>query len=170
MNDNSFNIMTPDIILECESWNEIDGLEEMVNEATSALVAHLELDKFFNNADFSVLLTNDQRIKSLNKEYRGKDKVTDVLSFPVEELSYLEPEKMKALNNSSIGDIVISFETLKKEAFEQNKNFNDHFKHLLIHSMLHLLGFDHENTEEAKNMESVEINILARINIKSPYE
>lgn len=170
MTENFSDVMKPDVIIEYEPWNETVQLEEMIFEACHAVVAHLELKKYFSNADFSVLLTDDNRIRALNKEYRGKDKVTDVLSFPTEELNYLKPEQMKVFNNSSVGDIVISFQTLQRESIEQTKEFNDHFKHLLIHSMLHLLGFDHETTEDAKKMESEEINILARMNIKSPYE
>lgn len=170
MTNNSPLILSPDIIVENSLWDKVHNLEKMVNEASNALTAHLQLEKYFSNADFSVLLTDDKHIKSLNNEYRGKDNATDVLSFPTEELNYLKPEEMKVLNNSTIGDIVISFETLEREALEQNKNFNDHFKHLLIHSMLHLLGFNHDEEIDAKIMEREEIKILAKINIKSPYE
>jgi probable rRNA maturation factor len=163
------HILFPDIIIEDEAWHKIENLEQLVQEACIALIDYMNLSHYFNNADFSILLTNDAHIKNLNQEYRNKNQATNVLSFPAEELNYLEPDKMKILQDSSVGDVVIAFETIVKEAEEQNTSFNDHFKHLLIHSMLHLLGFDHENDKDAEFMEMTEIKILEQMNIKSPY-
>jgi len=167
---NIIPILTPDIIIEEEAWNKIENLENEILESCKVLAQHLNLAKHIDTADFSVLLTNDQHIKQLNKEYRSQDSATNALSFPTEELHYLNPSGIKILNNSTLGDIVISYETLKKEASEQDKQFINHFKHLLIHSMLHLLGFDHDDDDDAEVMEAEEIKILAQMNISSPYE
>jgi len=162
-------ILLADIIIENEAWDAIENLEQVVNETCALVASHLELGKFIDQADLSVVLTDDEQIRSLNKDYRGKDTATNVLSFPLEELHYSNPSELKVLNNSSIGDIVISYDTLFRESGEQNKNFIEHFKHLLIHSILHLLGYDHDNENDAEAMESEEIKILAKMNINSPY-
>ncbi len=121
------------------------------------------------NFELSVLLTNDAEIQDLNKEYRQKDTPTNVLSF---ESGYsLDLQKGdQAPAPIPLGDLVLSYETLKKEAEFQHKSFQDHLTHLLIHGLLHLFGFDHEDESEADEMEHLEINILDKeFHIKSPY-
>ena len=167
---NSLPTLMPDIIIEADAWNKVKNLEQEIYETCKIFALHLGLAKHIVTADFAILLTNDEHIRQLNKEYRGKDSATNALSFPTEELHYLNPNGIKILNNSTIGDIVISYETLEKEASEQDKHFINHFKHLLIHSMLHLLGFDHDDEDDAEVMESEEIRILDKMNIISPYE
>ncbi len=123
-------------------------------------------DTFF---ELSILLTNDSEIQSLNKEYRQKDTPTNILSF--ESGCFLEKGKNKKVREiTPLGDLVLSYETLKKEADSQQKSFQDHLTHLLIHGLLHLFGFDHENDKEAKEMEEFEIIILKKyFHIKNPY-
>lgn len=115
--------------------------------------------KEFEDADgaICVLFADDEKLKTLNKTWRNIDKPTNVLSFPHE-------------NEQILGDIAISLETLQKEAIEQSKNLQDHFTHLLIHGILHLLGYDHIEEKDAKEMESLEIELLGALNIANPYE
>jgi probable rRNA maturation factor len=106
--------------------------------------------------EISVVLADDAFVKELNKQYRGKDKPTNVLSFP----SDLAGE---------LGDIVFAFETIEKEAKEQQKTFRNHTAHLLVHGFLHLLGHDHMDEKEARIMENKEIKILKKLGINNPY-
>jgi probable rRNA maturation factor len=115
-----------------------------------------------------IVLGDDTLLQNLNATYRHKDKPTNVLSFPQEDLkkgTYLPPQKFVLL-----GDIVLSYQTIKAESLAQQKAFSHHLKHLIIHGFLHLLGFDHEHTTEAEEMEAVEIEILDSLNIPNPYK
>jgi probable rRNA maturation factor len=109
-------------------------------------------------------LCNDEFIQRLNKNYRKKDKPTNVLSFP-----YIEFSEKKVFQNDLIGEVFISLETLQMEALEQSKKLPDHFSHLLVHSILHILGYDHEFDKDANKMENLEIKILKEFGIKNPY-
>lgn len=115
--------------------------------------------------DISVLLTHDSYVQGLNKHYRMKDAPTNVLSFP---------QETKPIKGSTepvmLGDIVMSFETIQSEAQEQNILFMNHLTHLFVHGLLHLLGYDHIEEDEAEVMEALEINILSTLNIKNPYQ
>ena len=81
----------------------------------------------------------------------------------------MDPSSPEMAMESSLGDIIVSFDTIEKEATDQEKTVEDHFKHMCVHGMLHLLGYDHEDTEEAEEMESLEIEILSLMGIKNPY-
>jgi probable rRNA maturation factor len=162
--------LQPDIIYEYEPWENIENLEDIVLDTVNQISLALNLDKIVDFVDFSIVLTNDNSIKQLNKDYRNIDKATNVLSFPIEDIDYNHLSQLKELNKSSIGDIIISYDTLLRESVEQSKKFESHFRHLLIHSILHLFGYDHEEDEEAEIMESLEVKILKQMNICSPYE
>lgn len=114
-------------------------------------------------ADGEVLLrlVDVDEIQQLNRDYRGKDKPTNVLSFP----SDLPPEIEEAI----LGDVVICLEVVRKEALEQDKSFEDHLLHMAIHGTLHLLGYDHMEEDEAETMESLEIKLLADLGVDNPY-
>ncbi len=116
--------------------------------------------------EVTVTLTNDAAIRILNREYRGKDSSTNVLSFPLWDSMSALPCVRESV---PIGDIVVAFETIKREAIEQGKPLKDHFSHMLIHGFLHLLGYDHTKNEEAEIMEALEIKILGKLGIKNPY-
>ena len=116
------------------------------------------------SCEISILITSDINIKELNKEYRGKNSPTNVLSFPL-----LSLEEVCSLECLTLGDIVISIETLDRESKEQEKSFDNHLTHMVTHSMLHLLGYDHINEKERIEMESLEIEILKKFNIDNPY-
>lgn len=108
------------------------------------------------NAEVSITLTNDREIKRLNRKYRGKDTPTNVLSFEMDDSELL-------------GDIFISIDTVLREAKSDNKTFEDHTAHLVVHGVLHLMGFDHMNDSEANKMENLEIKILKYLGIENPY-
>ena len=116
--------------------------------------------------DVTITLTDDEHIRTLNRDYRHKDKPTNVLSFPLFEKMTDMPDKA---GNIPIGDIFIAFETIKREAREQNKKIADHFTHMIVHGFLHLLGYDHINDDDAMTMEKLEIAILKKLSIGNPY-
>ncbi|MEQ9518213.1 MAG: rRNA maturation RNase YbeY [Parvibaculum sp.] len=117
-------------------------------------------------AELSILLADDEFVRTLNRKYRGQDKPTNVLSFP-QLLGSADPHFGGVL---PLGDIVLAHETLVREASEQGKTFDDHLAHLVAHGVLHLMGYDHEENEtEAEEMESMERVILARFEIADPY-
>jgi probable rRNA maturation factor len=130
-------------------------------------------NKKIKNLEISILLTNDQQIKSLNKDYCQKDKPTNILSFPLLNCKKVKNGNFKNLNLANdqliLGDMALSYQTIFMEAKEQNKIFDHHLAHLVIHGLLHLIGFDHEKKADAKIMEELEIRILADMNIRNPY-
>ncbi len=154
-----------DVNIHDQRWlNIIDNIEELTNMVViQTLVEIIDSDK---NMDISIVLANDIFIQELNRKYRNKDKATNVLSFPQTESDKLYSD----IPFISLGDIIIAFETIKYEAIEQNKSFNDHYSHMLVHGCLHLLHFDHQTDEDANIMEKREIEILDKLGIKNPYE
>jgi probable rRNA maturation factor len=117
--------------------------------------------------EISIVLTNDAEIQVLNHEYRGKDKPTNVLSFPQE----TDFDALKHLETCVLlGDIVLSIETIQREVDQQQKLMHHHLAHLIIHSALHLVGYDHETDSDAEKMEALEIDILHQYTIPNPYE
>ena len=120
----------------------------------------------------SIVFTNNQAMQKLNSKFRGKDKPTNVLSFPASDYYDLKinGRKIKMLSPvQNLGDIVLAYETIKDEASEQEKSLQDHFTHLLVHALLHLWGYEHINDQDAEEMERLEIKILKHFNIASPY-
>lgn len=115
------------------------------------------LQKDFSEREVSVVLTDDKEVQNLNKTFRHKDKPTNVLSFPSDE-------------KGELGDIILGYETIVQEAQMSGISLLHHTLHLIIHGFLHLLGYDHENESEAKDMETLEIQILNALNIQNPYE
>jgi probable rRNA maturation factor len=114
----------------------------------------------------SIILTNDAAIQILNRDFRKKDKATNVLSFPQIDDFDAPPTFPVPLE---LGDVFLAYETLQREAIEQNKSVIDHMTHLMVHGVLHLLGFDHETDAQAAIMEAHEKEILVLIGIADPY-
>ena len=108
-------------------------------------------------ATLNVLFTNNDEIQQLNRDFRAKNKPTNVLSFPSGEEAFL-------------GDIAISYDVIAKEKAEQSKTWRAHTLHMVLHGTLHLLGYDHENDEEAEEMEAFEIALLEQLGVANPYE
>jgi probable rRNA maturation factor len=118
----------------------------------------------------TVLLTDDEEVRNLNLIHRQRDSATNVLSFPDKEMSVRKLYGGQLSCDIEIGDIAFAYETVRREAMEHEKVFRDHFIHLLVHSVLHLIGFDHQTSDEADHMESLEEKILLeKFSIPSPY-
>lgn len=117
--------------------------------------------------EIAVVLADDAFIRTLNHQYRGKDKPTNVLSFPDEYFLPLTANHQPL--TTSLGDVVLAYETLEREARAQGKSLKAHAIHLLTHGVLHLLGFDHMEEKEAARMEKMEIKILKKQGIANPY-
>ena len=132
-------------------------LENKLNKAFLLICNEEEI----SNSSVNLKILSNTDIQELNKKYRKINNPTNVLSFTNEDIS-------KSITGD-LGDIAISYEYLQKESYQQNKKFDDHFIHMLIHAVYHILGFDHKNDEMAKLMEIKEIKILKKLNINNPY-
>jgi probable rRNA maturation factor len=161
-----------DIIIAEKLWKSYPNISREIKSLIKQITPQTPLS-IIKKIEVSILLTNDQQIQELNKNYRHKDKPTNVLSFPLLDGKKIKNGNLKNLNLNgdylALGDIVIAYQTVFKEAKDQNKTFQNHLTHLLIHSLLHLIGFDHEKEKDAKIMEGLEIEILANLGIKNPY-
>lgn len=149
-----------DIAVESEKWAsvELHSLAERAIEAARAEAGVV----LAASAEVSLLLCDDARIQELNREWRGLDKPTNVLSFPASDPSKLAQSPL-------LGDIAIAFETVERESLEEQKSFSAHVSHMVVHGFLHLIGYDHETDREAEEMEDVERRALARLGIADPY-
>lgn len=150
-----------DIAMEAGDWPAEDELRGHAERATGAVF--VELDIADPASELSLLFTDDASIRTLNREWRGKDKATNVLSFPAFEVVPGDPLP------PMLGDIILAFETVSAEAALEGKPFAHHLIHLIVHGLLHLLGHDHENDADADEMEGVERKVLARLAIPDPY-
>lgn len=151
-----------DIAVEAGDWPDEAGLNELASRAISAALE--ELGRTASTAsELSLLFTDDEHIAVLNRDWRGKDKPTNVLSFPAFEMAPGDP--LPPL----LGDIVIASETVFSEAALEGKPVEYHLTHLVVHGFLHLLGYDHESEEDADEMEALERQVLARLAIPDPY-
>ncbi len=144
----------------CDDWPDISDITESVIEALSQNLVFHEFSG--RTTEISIVLADNAFIRNLNKTYRGKDKPTNVLSFPQDPGS--------GDREANLGDVILAYETVKEEADSQGKGFEDHVTHLLVHGILHLLAYDHEDDAEAEEMESLEIRVLESLGIKNPYE
>lgn len=165
-----------DILQKSKKWNKIENPTKLVNKITQKLILLTELKKILKNnftLELSILLVSDSQIKKINNQFRQKDKPTNVLSFPALDTNLIKNIGLKKIvandNYIFLGDIVISFDRVYLEANLQKKTFENHLTHLILHSILHLIGFDHKNDEEAKIMEDLEIKILKTLKITNPY-
>ncbi len=114
-------------------------------------------------AEVSVVLADDPFIRRLNRDHRGKNQPTNVLSFPLEDASSAKGRTML------LGDVVLAYRTIRREAKDEGKRLASHAAHMLVHGTLHLLGFDHERAEAARIMEGHEVRILKRLGVADPY-
>lgn len=162
-----------EVEVEAPAWDEA-GLawDQLAAEAVNAAVRatpYATLDQWPDVAvEVSLRFVDDETIRELNRDYRGKDSATNVLSFPMAEPEELEDPKFLG-KEFLLGDIVIAHETTRTEAQAQDKLLAAHVTHLIVHGTLHLLGYDHETDEEAEAMESLERSILASLGVPDPY-
>ena len=166
--------MRSDMTLHDKNWREeIPDVETLTEKALEKIRNHPEIALRLNYApdtEVSITLSNDDFIRKLNRDYRDKDKATNVLSFPMIEEDETALPQHEDIQTVSYGDIVMAYETISKEASEQKKTIRNHYTHLLVHGFLHLLHFDHEQERQAMEMERLEAEILSAMNIKNPYE
>lgn len=150
-----------DILIEAEGWPEEEALLLVAQKAVDTAWKSLFTDD--GNSELSLVFTDDASIRELNAQWRNMDKATNVLSFPA------FPVKAGAKPGPMLGDIVIARETVMREASEEDKPFDHHLNHMIVHGFLHLLGYDHEDDSDADIMEQWERDILAALAIPDPY-
>jgi probable rRNA maturation factor len=151
--------------------NEPEWTDLAARAAKAGISASSHADIMSRNfaIEISVKLSDNEEVQTLNKAYRGKDKPTNVLSFP-----QIQPDLLETLSNTDdgealLGDIILAFETCRDEALAKDISLSTHVTHLIVHGTLHLLGYDHENETDAGVMENIEINALATLGIANPY-
>lgn len=143
------------------SLDEGIDIEKPLNNKLNKIVSTILDQEKMSDCVINLRLLNDKEMKKLNMQFRQKDKTTNVLSFPNDDISVTQTK--------NIGDIAISVEYVKAEAKKEGKTFDDHIIHMLAHGVYHILGYDHENNENAMIMENKEIQTLKKINISNPY-
>jgi probable rRNA maturation factor len=150
-------VAAPAVEIQVQSplWDAEPAAQATVREAIAAARAAVSAPA----GEVSVVLTDDAAIRALNRQWRGIDKPTNVLSFPA----------AKRVGAPFLGDIVIAHETLARECAEENKVFLHHLAHLAVHGFLHLIGYDHTTDSEADAMEALESTIMARLHMPDPY-
>lgn len=171
MSKNALNIL-----IEEPGWKlalpEVEATAEKVFAAVIDHVTACEDIDFLrdgHNIIVNLSLGNDEEVKNLNREFRNLDKPTNVLSFAAVDDPVFD-EILAQSSDLELGDIIIALETMQRESADQKISLHDHFCHLLAHGLLHLLGFDHQDDEEAEYMENFEIAVLRNLNIDNPYK
>lgn len=150
-----------DVAINADGWQSEHSLRMLVDRVLEATLHALEFDDV--DSELSLVFTDDANIRTINAKWRHIDKATNVLSFPA------FPIQPGQRPGPILGDIVIARETVQRESQEENKSFDDHLSHLIVHGLLHLTGYDHQNDDEAEQMESLERKILASLGISDPY-
>lgn len=165
-----------DIEVKNNKWLKHLAIVNFIEKSINDIARYSLLKKFLNDNNFlqiNISLVANAQMQKINLKYRNKNKPTNVLSFAnLDENDIKKLSIKKIINNHKhliLGDIVLALETIEHEAVEMNKKFNDHLTHLLIHAILHLLGYDHENEIDAKIMQAYEIKILKKFKISNPY-
>ena len=151
-----------EVILEDDRWEAL-GLEALCAPAAQAALAIT--GRVPTGFEIALMGCDDARIAALNKDFRGKEAATNVLSWPASET----PPMQGGTPEIELGDIAIAYETCHREAEEKGISVQDHVTHLVIHGILHLLGYDHILDAEAEEMEALEIKALAKLGISNPY-
>jgi probable rRNA maturation factor len=159
-----------DVVIEDDRW-EAAGLEELAERAARATLEHLALNP--EDWEISLLGCDDARIAVLNEDFRDKPQPTNVLSWPSEErgaeMPGAAPEPPAPGYDPELGDIAIAWDTCAREAEEGDKPLADHVTHLIVHAVLHLLGYDHVRDQDATLMEATEVEILGKLGVSDPY-
>jgi probable rRNA maturation factor len=157
-----------DVLIEAPEWETaLAAVEALCREAALAALAEAPAGR--PDADVSILLTDDATMQRLNHSYRGRDAPTDVLSF-----THLGPTAACGISGSAaadadlLGDIAVGFQIAAREAAAAEKPLADHVRHLIVHGVLHLLGYDHEDESSAEVMERLEVDILAGMGVADP--
>jgi probable rRNA maturation factor len=153
-----------EVLVVADCWQTEPEAEAVIHRAIATAAEMVDAD--VGEAELAIMLTDDAGIHTLNSNWRGIAKPTNVLSFPA-----LQPSASGGPDDAPrmLGDIAIAFETTRKEADDEQKPFDHHLSHLAIHGFLHLIGYDHEKDDEAEAMETLETEILAQLGIPDPY-
>ena len=164
--------MTLEIALDSdEEWDSSRSWEKLARTAAEAAIAESAFPQLAEHrpVEISVTLTGDEQVRALNAQWRGKDKATNVLSFPMADEHDFSRANL-ASAELLLGDIILARGVCASEAAEKGVSVEDHATHLLVHGTLHLLGYDHHDDGEAEDMEAREVRALARLGIANPYE
>jgi probable rRNA maturation factor len=153
-----------EVLVVSDGWQNEPGAEDVIQRAIAVAAEIADADT--GDAELAVMLTDDAGIRTLNSNWRGIDKPTNVLSFPA--LQPTGPAK-PADAPRMLGDIAIAYGTTRREADDEQKPFDHHLSHLAVHGFLHLIGYDHEKDGDAEAMETLEREILAQLGIPDPY-
>jgi probable rRNA maturation factor len=153
------------LVVEDRNWRSHRGIQTRMKQAADAARKAVKL-----KGEFTILLSGDRKLRALNLDFRGKDKPTNVLSFPGTD-GFVDgrPAGRFASADAYAGDIAIAYGVTLREARESGKEFADHASHLVVHGVLHLAGYDHERPKDAKVMEPLEVKILRRLGVADPY-
>ena len=157
-----------DCVIADARWEET-RLSALANRAAEVVIEELELQGAF---EIALLACDDAEISRLNADFRDKPTPTNVLSWPATELSSDQEGKTPRAPDATqpeLGDIAIAFDTCQREAHESGNKFEAHVTHLIVHGILHLLGYDHERDKDATLMEQTEVRILAKLGVPDPY-
>ena len=159
------NLASPDvnIIIDYKNWHYIEP--ELASNVKLAVIKTISVIEIDEDIELSIRLTSDLEMKELNHKYRGKPSPTNVLAFSQEKDSDL----LFKYNRIYIGDIAIGYESVHKESCDQKKTLSAHLIHLIIHGLLHLIGYSHKNKIDSKVMEGIEIKVLGILGYKNPY-
>jgi probable rRNA maturation factor len=157
------NLPITEVLVVADCWQREPESEAVIQRAVAAAAENVDED--VAEAEVAVMLTDDAGIRTLNSNWRGIDKPTNVLSFPALQPTAGAPADAPRM----LGDIAIAYQTTRKEADDEEKPFDHHLSHLAVHGFLHLIGYDHENDDDADAMEDLEREILAQLGIPDPY-
>ncbi|MDW6025184.1 rRNA maturation RNase YbeY [Mesorhizobium sp. BAC0120] len=152
-----------DLAVEAGQWPPEPELSQLTRRAVDAVLAEIRASGAAHS-ELSLVFTDDAHIRTLNAGWRGKDKPTNVLSFPA------FPGRLHGQLPPMLGDVVLAAETVASEAEAEGKPVADHIAHLIVHGVLHLIGYDHETDVEAEEMEQMERRVLAGLRIPDPYK
>jgi probable rRNA maturation factor len=155
-----------------EEWDSRSSWEQLVRKAAEAAIAESAFPQLAESerpVEISVRLSSDEEVRALNAEWRGSDKPTNVLSFPLADESQLNSAKFDG-PELLLGDIILARGVCEAEAADKGVPVEDHAAHLLVHGTLHLLGYDHHDDRQASDMEAREVRALGRLGIANPYE
>src|ERR1700687_3648916 len=163
-----FALPITEVLVVADCWQSEPQAEAVIHRAiaTAAEIVNAGPNKTVGEAELAVMLTDDAGIRTLNNNWRGIDKPTNVLSFPA-----LQPTGAPGPSDAPrmLGEIAIAYQTTRREADDEQRPFDHHLSHLAVHGFLHLIGYDHEKDGDAEVMEALETEILAQLGIPNPY-
>lgn len=160
-----------DIAYDTTNWKKHKEINKrFIKTVLCDIIKRYENFAVVSNIELSILFTDNHKMKELNTQFRQKDKATNVLSFPNLDIPPNSALDFKVVDDYIyLGDIAFGYDIILNESILRGISFYKHFTHLLVHAILHLLGFTHDNEDDAQKMENLEIDILKRFSIESPY-